>query len=54
MPYRIVQEKGGWFVVDDTGKHRNLKPYPSRAAAMPFFRKLWSVESSKHPGGPKK
>jgi hypothetical protein len=43
MPYKIVRSGNGYYVVDENGHRKNAKPYPSRAAAMPYFRKLWSL-----------
>lgn len=44
MPYKIIQSGNGYFVVNkETGKRMNARPYPSRAAAMPYLRKLYSV-----------
>ncbi len=44
MPYAIRKIGNGYYVVNTaTGERKNAKPYPSREAAMPYFRKLWSV-----------
>ncbi len=49
MPYSIISTSQGWFVVKKEGGHmkrKNKKPYPSRDAAMPYFRALQMAEHS--------
>lgn len=45
MPYIIRKLKDGWYVINtQTGKRKNSKPYPSRKAALPYFKKLQMIE----------
>jgi len=49
MPYSIESTPQGWFVMKKEGgskKRKNKKPYPSHAAAMPYFRALQMAEHS--------
>jgi len=43
MPYRLKKIGSGWYVIGPDGERKNAKPYPSREAAMPYFKKLWST-----------
>ena len=49
MPYDIISTSEGWFVVKKEAgrvKRKNKKPYPSRDAALPYFRALQMAEHS--------
>jgi len=45
MPYEIRKVDGGYAVFNkETGERKNEKPYPSKDAALPYMKKLYSVE----------
>jgi hypothetical protein len=45
MPYAIRKVEGGYAVFNtETGERKNSKPYPSKEAAQPYMRALYSAE----------
>ena len=45
MPYEIRKVEGGYCVFNkETGERKNKKPDPSKEAAMPYMRALYSKE----------